>query len=224
MASSSTRRIPLFPLSNVVLFPEARVPLHIFEQRYRDMMAAALEGDRTLGMVTVLPDHQGEMAGDPPVFPVGCAGFIAAHQRLADGRYDLVLQGTGRFRILQEDPPDGSRLYRCALVEMVDEAETTPEPGVLRDRRARVVDMLEVLARRASGGEPIDIESDRLDQLDDSTFTNALCAAIGLSTVEKQGLLEAEGTCERLERLESVLHFHVAALGAPAGEGPSTVH
>ena len=70
-------------------------------------------------MVTVLPE-QGT-GGDPPIFPVGCAGFIAAHQKLADGRYDLVLQGTRRFRILEEEPPDGERLYRVASVEWIED-------------------------------------------------------------------------------------------------------
>lgn len=224
MTESQTRRIPLFPLSNVVLFPDARVPLHIFEPRYRQMMEAALEGDRAIGMVTVLPDHQDAMAEDPPVFPVGCAGFIAAHQKLADGRYDLVLQGTRRFRILEEDPPEGSRLYRCATVELMGEPDGPPDADVVRDRRRRVVEMLERLARRATGGDPVEIESDRLEQLDDATFTNALCAAIGLSAVEKQGLLEANGVSERLERLESVLQFHVVAVATPPGDGPHSVH
>jgi len=216
--------MPLFPLSNVVLFPEARVPLHIFEQRYRQMMEAALEGDRAIGMVTVLPDRQDDMGENPPVFPIGCAGFIAAYQQLADGRYDLVLQGTRRFRILEEDPPDGSRLYRCATVELMGEPAGPPDPSLVRDRRRRVIDMLERLARRATAGDPVEIESDRLEQLDDATFTNALCAAIGLSPVEKQGLLEANGVSARLERLESVLQFHVVAIGTPAGDGTHSVH
>lgn len=224
MAGSETPRVPLFPLSNVVLFPEARVPLHIFEKRYRQMMESALEADRTLGMVTVLPEHHGAMGGDPPIFPIGCAGFIAAHQKLADGAYDLVLQGTRRFRILDEDPPGGSRLFRVAQVEWIGEPPSEPDPVQVRDRRRRVIDMLETLARRATGGDAVEIEADRLAQLDDSTFTNALCAAIGLSAVEKQGLLEANGVSERLERLESVLEFHVVSLGAPAGEGPSRLH
>ncbi len=223
MTPDAVRKIPLFPLSNVVLFPEARVPLHIFEPRYRQMMQAALAGERVIGMVTVLPDHDEAMGGDPPIFQVGCAGFIAAHQKLADGRYDLVLQGTQRFRILEEEPPEGDRLYRIASVEMIGEPDATPDPPAVRDRRRRVVEMLETLARRATSGEGVDIESERLEQLDDATFTNALCAAIGLSAAEKQGLLEANGVSERLEKLESVLHFHVLA-SSPAGEGTRTLH
>ena len=76
MSEGQLKRIPLFPLSNVVLFPGARVPLHIFEPRYRQMLQAALEGDRLLGMVAVRPGHQEQMQGNPPVQPLGCAGFI----------------------------------------------------------------------------------------------------------------------------------------------------
>ena len=216
-------KLPLFPLSNVVLFPDARVPLHIFEPRYRQMMEAALAGERTIGMAPALPEQ--EMGGEPPLFPIGCAGFIAAHQKLADGRYDLVLQGTRRFRIVAEQPPEGDRLYRVASVEWIEEdaAEGSDRDDALRGRRDRVVEMLETLARRATRGEEVEIESDRLEQLDDSTFTNALCAAIGLSPAEKQSLLEANGVSKRLELLESVLQFHVMA-GAPAGEGNPRVH
>src|SRR5262252_10843931 len=74
--------IALFPLSSVVLFPRVRTPLHIFEPRYRQMAEHALAGDRSIGMVAVPPEHVGAMAGDPPVYPVGCAGVISQAQRL----------------------------------------------------------------------------------------------------------------------------------------------
>src|SRR5512147_373282 len=109
--------LPLFPLSNVVLFPRVRAPLHIFEPRYRQMTEHALAGERRIGMVVVPPEHLERIAGDPPVYAIGCAGVISASQRLPDGRFHIMLDGTWRFRIQEELPHAPGRLYRLARVE-----------------------------------------------------------------------------------------------------------
>jgi Lon protease-like protein len=207
--------IPLFPLDGVVLFPSTRAPLHIFEPRYRQMMEAALAGPRTLGMVAVLPEHRGEMAGDPPVFAIGCAGFIEAFERLADGRFNLLLRATQRFRILRERPPEGGRLYRVAEAELLGEvAPLAADEAELRALRERTLDALaEILAR--AGSPPPELSAERLAALDHETFTGALCQILGLPVEEKQGLLEAEGALRRLETLEGVLSFHLARLRLP---------
>ncbi len=85
--------IPLFPLPNVVLFPNVYLPLHIFEPRYREMVSDALDGDRIIGMVLLRPGWEGDYEGRPAVYPVGCAGLISHAERLSDGRYNIVLQG-----------------------------------------------------------------------------------------------------------------------------------
>ena len=105
--------LPLFPLPNVVLFPNVFLPLHIFEPRYRDMVADALDGDRMIGMVLLRPGWEGAYEGRPPVYPVGCAGLITHSERLSDGRYNIVLRGLEKFRIAGEDD---SRAYRQARV------------------------------------------------------------------------------------------------------------
>src|SRR2546426_2231703 len=89
--------LPLFPLPNVVLFPNVFLPLHIFEPRYRDMVALALATDRLIGMVLLRPGWEGNYEGRPPVFPIGCSGVITHVERLDDGRYHLVLRGVDRF-------------------------------------------------------------------------------------------------------------------------------
>src|SRR5438876_645259 len=106
--------LPLFPLPNVVLFPNVFLPLHIFEPRYRAMVADALASDRMIGMVLLKPGWEAEYEGRPPIYPIGCSGVITHVERLKDGRYNLVLRGVERFRILQED--DG-RSYRRATVD-----------------------------------------------------------------------------------------------------------
>jgi Lon protease-like protein len=209
--------IPLFPLDSVVLFPKLRAPLHIFEPRYRQMMEAALAGSRTLGMVAVLPEHRAELSGSPPLFEIGCAGFIEAWERLADGRFNLVLHGTQRFRILREIPPAAGRSYRIAEAEMLVDAPPRPaDVAALRGARERVLAALAQILARA-GSPPEELAAERLAALDPDTFTSTLCQILGFPVEEKQGLLQADGVLSRLETLEGVLQFHLARLRLPGG-------
>src|SRR2546426_10914808 len=106
--------IPIFPLPNAVLFPNVFLPLHIFEARYRTMVGDALAGDRIIGMVLLQPGYEADYAGRPPVYEVGCAGVITHAERLADGRFNIVLRGIEKFRITAEDE---SKPYRLAHSE-----------------------------------------------------------------------------------------------------------
>jgi Lon protease-like protein len=113
-----TRRIPLFPLPGVVLLPGTLLPLHIFEPRYRAMVADALSGENTIGMAMLKPGS--ERAGAvPEIFPIGGAGRIIASERLSDGRYDIVLQGVFRYRVLDESPPSPYRVARVEEIESI---------------------------------------------------------------------------------------------------------
>ena len=120
-----SRTIPLFPLPGVVLFPGTLLPLHIFEPRYRTLVAHALETDRTIGMAMIAPDRPELGADRPPVREIGGAGKIVEHEMLEDGRYNIILEGAFRFRILHED---ASRVYRVARVEE-DPATPFPTPA-----------------------------------------------------------------------------------------------
>jgi Lon protease-like protein len=196
-------------------------PLHIFELRYRQMTEAALEAGRLIGMVTVRPDAREKMEGNPPIYAVGCAGFITDHERLSDGRYNIVLRGVKRFRVESESAPSSERLYRVADARWLDD----PDVGSAEGRaglRAGVLGHLRRLARRSEGGEEESL--DQLIELDDDAFTNSLCQAIGLPPEEKQGLLEAASVTERLTQLEGLLAFHLAGLDSPGLGGAGTVH
>jgi Lon protease-like protein len=217
----STVSIPLFPLSNVVLFPGCLAPLHIFELRYRQMTEVALEAERLIGMVTVRSDARGEMLGNPPIYAVGCAGSIIDHQRLPDGRYNIVLRGAKRFHVESESTPSSERLYRVANARWLDD----PDTGSADWRaglREGVLGHLRRLASRSQGGEEQWLA--HLGELDDGAFTNSLCHALDLPSEEKQGLLEAASLTERLTRLEGLLAFHLAGLDSPQPGGASTVH
>src|SRR6266571_4912766 len=115
--------LPLFPLPNVVLFPNVFLPLHIFEPRYREMVADALTSDRLIGMVLLKPGWERDYEGRPPVYPIGCSGVMTHAERLPDGRYNIVLRGLDRFRIVSEDH---ERSYRRAAIDVLHERALTP--------------------------------------------------------------------------------------------------
>jgi len=109
------RRIRIFPLPGVVLLPGTLLPLHIFEPRYRSLVSDALASDRTIGMAMMKPGWQGQ-GSHPDIHPIGGAGEIVEHEELSGGRYNIVLEGRFRYRVLTEAAPDP---YRVASVEEV---------------------------------------------------------------------------------------------------------
>jgi len=113
-------RVPLFPLPNVVLFPRAVLPLHIFEERYKAMTADALAGDGVIAMALLQPGWEKCYYGAPPIEPVVCAGKILTHEKLPDGKYNFLLQGIARGRVVSEDR---SRPYRVGQLELLAEAD-----------------------------------------------------------------------------------------------------
>jgi Lon protease-like protein len=225
-ATTNEAIIPLFPLSNVVLFPRVHCPLHIFEPRYRQMIADALDGARRIGMATVRPEHQDEMSGDPPLFEVGCAGVIQHARRRDDGRYDIVLIGEQRFRILEELPREGERLYRVARVALLDERfDEAREAIPLQGLRADAIDLLTQLLRFVAPDAAHEMDPRRFSGIDDAAFVSALCQMLALPPAEKQGLLEADGPMPRCDRLVAILQFRVAELlGGMPGSSSGSVH
>ena len=137
--------IPIFPLDDLMVFPNILRPLHIFEPRYRAMVADALKGDGVIGMIQLRPGYEANYEGRPPVFAIGCAGVITKSEQLPDGRYNIVLRGLVKFRILSEDQ---SRPYRLARVEAIPEDPDDQERAALGKQRERL------LALSPSGSEP----------------------------------------------------------------------
>lgn len=115
----------LFPLPNVVLFPHVMQPLHIFEPRYRQMTRDALEGDRLIALAAPLPGWESDYAGSPALHSIACLGQIAAEQQLDDGRFNILLRGVARIRIVREIPCE--KLYRVARCEIVEQTELPDE-------------------------------------------------------------------------------------------------
>lgn len=187
--------IPLFPLAEVVLFPRVGLPLHIFEPRYRKMVKDALEGERTIGMTLLKVGYEDDYAGRPPVFPLGCAGRIEDVHSLPDGRYNILLRGVARFRIVEERPGEP---YRLALVEEL--------PDVPADGARASIDRERVLsAVAAASSRPmlVVVQPDVAHDL----FVNTLAQMLPLDPVEKLSLLECDSVSDRFERLLEILEF-----------------
>ena len=113
-------RVPIFPLPEVVFFPETVLPLHVFEPRYRQMVADCLAADGWMAVVMLRAGWEKDYQGRPPVQTIAGVGEIIQAEMLADGRYNVLLHGRSRIRILAEEPPEG-RLYRVVRAERLEE-------------------------------------------------------------------------------------------------------
>jgi Lon protease-like protein len=134
--TSEFSAVPLFPLPSVVLFPRAVLPLHIFEDRYRAMTADALAGDRRIAMALLKPGWEKSYYGRPPIDPVVCVGEILSSEKLSDGKYNFLLQGTTRARIIRELPSEKPyRLVELLPLEQVPVLEIDLEPARQRIKR-----------------------------------------------------------------------------------------
>jgi Lon protease-like protein len=182
-------------LPTAVLFPHMPLPLHVFEPRYRKMVADALEGEHTIGMTLLRPGWENDYLGRPPTYEIGCAGQVQQSETLPDGRYNIVLRGVSRFRILQEHEGEP---YRLATVEaLVDDPGA---PDALSGARRRLTD---AIARLTDAPAVVLVQA----ELSDEVFVNALCQSLPLEPVEQQSLLDCGNVVERCGRLIEILEF-----------------
>jgi len=192
--------LPVFPLPNVVLFPNVFLPLHIFEPRYVEMVADALAGERLIGMALLRPGWESDYEGRPEVYAIGCAGLITFSEHHADGRYNIVLRGLEKFRILSEDH---ARHYRVAEIEPLMEEPSAADRAIIREERRRLEALL-VPQPRGRGVDPKVPPS-----MADEDLVNALAQYLDLEPVEKQALLEREGLVARCRSLIDLLEMKV---------------
>lgn len=194
--------VPIFPLPNVVLFPNVFLPLHIFEPRYRQMVADALAGDRIIGMVTLRPGNDAEYEGNPPVYPIGCSGLITHSEKLDDGRYNIVLRGIEKFSIQNEEAVAVGRLYRSAVISPIHETVTGDERMALRAERVR---LQKLLAEHFSGL----VETKLPEAMPDEDLINALAQYLEFDPMERLALLERPGALARCRSIIELVEMKV---------------
>lgn len=184
--------IPIFPLQETTLFPNATRPLLIFEPRYRAMIADALKGDRIIGMVRLRPGFEADYEGRPPIDAVGCAGRILEYELLPDGRYTIILAGFTRFRVVSEDQ---SRPYRLARVEALPDAGmVAADQTALHSARERLEELLSVVG--------IELKQ---APADDAQVVDTLAQYLEMNGERRQQLLEMDGPLRRARALIDML-------------------
>ena len=190
----TTTRLSIFPLPGALLFPGMHLPLHIFEPRYRALVTDAVARDRRIGMV------QPRGAGDPaPLFDIGCVGKIADIEALPDGRFDVVLEGLSKFRILRE--LDVTTAFR--QVEAVLLPSPADEVLSLGERAS-----IECESRRFADRQGYAVDWEAVSRLDDESLINGIAQIAPFDPASKQALLETETLGDRAELIVQLMAFY----------------
>jgi len=199
MSGALPMRAPLFPIAGAILFPRAQLPLHIFEPRYRELVRDAIDGD---GHIAIVQPQLVEVEDDrkQPLYTVGCLGEIAGLEELEDGRFNIVLNGSHRFRIIGEVDLETS--YRNADLDVgaFDDREPEPLPMV---QRAEV----EREARRLGDALGLAVDWSAVSRLDDEMLVNAIAQVAPFDVSAKQALLESDSLEDRANLLVQLMEF-----------------
>jgi Lon protease-like protein len=192
-------RISIFPLAGAVLFPGMQLPLRIFEPRYRAMISDALARDRRIGMIQ--PRSLRGVGGpheSAPLYQVGCLGHIGDVEALADGRYNIVLKGETRFRVLRELTV--STPFRQIQGELIVESDGQALAPVERA-------MFEREAQRFADAQGYQVDWNEVTRLDDASLINGVSQIAPFDAAAKQALLESETISTRCELLVQLMQF-----------------
>lgn len=185
-------RLSIFPLSGAILFPGLRLPLHIFEPRYRALVNDALARDRRIAMIQPQAINEGA-----PLFEIGCVGRIGEVEALEDGRYNIVLEGEQRFRMLRE--LDVTTPFRQVEGELIDET------GDVLSSVERA--SFEEEARAFADRQGYSVDWDSVSRLDDASLVNGVSQIAPFDAAAKQALLEAPDISARCELLVQLMQF-----------------
>jgi len=199
--SKFSGELPLFPLPKVVLFPGARLPLHIFEPRYREMISDAEEQEGLIGMVCLRERRSKADTGNSPVHSVACLSQIRNLQRLPDGRFLMQLQGIQRARIREE--LNVEKPYRIARVDLVPDIVNPLEPVAIENLFDRALDSFNQVLRNLADlpGSLVSIQKEAPAGL----LLDVLSYYLPVDSLIKQRLLEESEVHQRARLLSRIL-------------------
>lgn len=189
----TAERLSIFPLPGAIVFPGLQLPLHIFEPRYRALVSDALVKDRRIAMI----QPQGATEG-APLFAIGCVGKIDEVEALDDGRYNIVLEGEARFRLLRE--LDVTTPYRQIEAELLPDADDEVLSSAERASFERE-------ARRFANAQGYSVDWESVERLDDALLVNGVSQIAPFDAAAKQALLEAVDLRTRCELLVQLMQF-----------------
>ena len=190
---TKTLRLSIFPLTGALLFPGLQLPLHIFEPRYRAMISDSLVRDRRIAMI----QPQGQYDG-APLFQIGCVGKIGEVEAMEDGRYNVILEGISRFRLLRE--LDVTTPFRQVEGELIEDDAGASLSAVERASFERE-------ARRFAEAQGYSVDWDSVGRLDDVSLINGVSQIAPFDAAAKQALLEADSLTARCELLVQLMQF-----------------
>jgi ATP-dependent Lon protease len=208
--AAALHRLPLFPLPNVVLFPHALLPLHIFEERYRAMTRDILAGTRLFAVSLITPEAS-EQDERPPVRPIAGVGEVIMAHELPDGRFNLVVRGRARVHIDEELPSDLP--YRLVAATLLPDAPVV-DPAEIRDAdqalRALVGQLADAVPEMAELLRQMIVEAETPSELVD-----AVASALIVNPTLRQRLLETREVGKRIERVTSEIVAMTSRIGVP---------
>ena len=197
---------PLFPLSNMVLFPKTPIPLHIFGERHQAMIRDAMAGDGELTFALLHSEVESDYAGIENMHEIACLGRIEACDELDDGNYEIVVVGLRRVRIIRETQQFP---YLMAEVEVIPELDYGDYSDSLTDRHDRISRLFARFVELATGGNEV---GGIMPQMDFESLVNTVAMALNISAEQKQGLLEMDGAFQRCDILNAILQQQVETL------------
>jgi Lon protease-like protein len=186
-------RLSIFPLGGAILFPGLQLPLHIFEPRYRALVGSALAKDRRIAMIQPQGSNEGA-----PLFEMGCVGRIGEVEALEDGRYNIVLEGEARFRLVREI--EVTTPFRQVEGELIADPDLEALSAIERASFERE-------AREFADRQGYAIDWDEVAGLDDQALINGVSQIAPFDAAAKQALLEAPDIASRCEMLVQLMQF-----------------
>ncbi len=198
--------IPLFPLPTTVFYPNTDLPLHIFEPRYRSMVADALEGEKFIGMILLKPGWEKDYQNAPDIQAIGCVGKIERHVQLPEGKYNILLSGLHRFRILHEIE---GKLYRQARVELlkeINDCDLTEGPVSIKDQ---IIKSIKQYLDNIPGGDKIEQALDLETCNTLSQLVDRIAYHFDLAPGKMQEFLEEQNVEKRAETLQSLIELKI---------------
>jgi hypothetical protein len=199
--------VPLFPLPNVVLFPKTPMPLYIFEERYRTMIRETLAGNGELVIALLRAGSESNYTSVSAVHEIACLGKIETYEELEDGKYNIVVVGVHRVRIIREVQHSP---YRLVEVERVEDAAYDERSAGIVERHNHLGGLFAKFTELATGVKPHVWEL--MPQLDFESLVNMVAMTLNLAIEQKQELLEIDEAPERCDALIPVLQQQLETL------------
>ncbi len=201
MMFSEQRYAPVFPLSNLTLFPQTTAVYHIFESRYREMVGSALEGEKHIAMALLKPGYEDHYYSNPEIYPMGCLGEITSYEELEEGKYNIVLRGISRvgFGELVQDYP-----YRVANLHNLEENDL--QDDFQADKEA-LLQRLDYLAQHSS--EEIDFSPLLSREESSISLINLVAKTLPIPPEDQYELFTLDRIRDRVDRVLWYLDDHI---------------